>query len=36
MSDRCLKLTIEKIAEGDTFDYVHKICTAALAQLGQS
>jgi len=35
MSEHCLKLTVERTAEAssDAFDYVHKICTAALAQL---
>ena len=33
MSEHCLKLTVERIIEGDAFDYVHKVCTAALAQL---
>lgn len=33
MSDHCLKLTIERTLEGDAFDYVDKVCTAALAQL---
>jgi hypothetical protein len=34
MSTHCLRLTVEVIIEGDAFDYVEKICTAALAQLG--
>ena len=33
MSEQCLELTIAKTLEGDAFDYVHKVCTAALAQL---
>lgn len=33
MSEQCLKLTIAKTLEGDGFDYLYKICTAALAQL---
>ena len=33
MSERCLELTVEKTIEGDAFDYVHKVSTAALAQL---
>ena len=36
MSNRCLELTIEKIAQGDAFDYLGKVCTAALAQLNVS
>lgn len=35
MSDRCLESTVERIIEyGDAFDYVDKICTTALVQLG--
>ena len=33
MSECCLELTVEKTIEGDAFDYVHKVCTAALVQL---
>ena len=33
MSKRCLELTVEKIVDGDAFNYLGKICTAALAQL---
>jgi len=33
MSEHCLELTVEKTIEGDAFDYVHKVCAAALAQL---
>lgn len=33
MSDHCLQLTVDRTIEGDAFDYVHKVCTAALAQL---
>ena len=34
MSKRCLELAIVSTLEGDAFNYVEKICTAALAQLG--
>lgn len=34
MSKHCLELTIERTVEGDGFDYVDNVCTAALAQLG--
>lgn len=33
MSEHCLQLTVKRTIEGDGFDYVHKVCTAALAQL---
>ena len=33
MSECCLELTVKKTIEGDAFDYVHKVCTAALVQL---
>ena len=33
MSEHCLRLTVKRVIEGDGFDYVHKVCTAALAQL---
>jgi hypothetical protein len=33
MSKRCLELTVERTIEGDAFDYVHKVSTAALAKL---
>ena len=33
MSEYCLELTIGRTTEGDAFDYVDKVCTAALAQL---
>jgi len=34
MSEGCLALTKEKVLEGDAFDYIYKVCTAALAQIG--
>ena len=34
MSEHCLELTIERTVEGDGFDYVDNVCTAALTQLG--
>lgn len=34
MSEYCLELTIARTLEGDGFDYVDNICTAALTQLG--
>ena len=34
MSEHCLECTIKKTLEGDGFDYVDKVCTFALAQLG--
>lgn len=36
MSEHCLDLTVERLAEFDAeaFDYIHKVCTAALARLG--
>ena len=34
MSEHCLELTVERTIDGDAFDYIHKVCTAALAQLG--
>jgi hypothetical protein len=34
MSEHCLELTIAETLGGDGFDYVDKICTAALTQLG--
>ena len=33
MSDHCFEATVERVIEGDAFDYVHKISTAALARL---
>jgi len=33
MPDPCFKLTVAKTLEGDAFDYIYKVCTAALAQL---
>lgn len=33
MSKQCLELTIAKTLEGDGFNYIRKVCTAALAQL---
>ena len=33
MPEPCLKLTVAKTLEGDAFDYIHKVSTAALAQL---
>ena len=36
MSDHCLESTVERILEGDAFDYVYKISTAALARLKPS
>ena len=34
MSEGCLRLTKAKVLEGDAFDYIYKVCTAALAQIG--
>ena len=34
MSVQCLELTVERTIDGDAFDYIHKVCTLALAQLG--
>ena len=34
MSEECLMLTKAKVLEGDAFDYMYKVCTAALAQIG--
>lgn len=34
MSEHCLELTIARTIEGDAFDYVDKVCSAALAQVG--
>ena len=33
MSEGCLGLTKAKVLEGDAFDYIYKVCTAALAQI---
>ena len=33
MSEGCLSLTIEKVLRHDAFDYIHKVCSAAMAQL---
>jgi len=33
MPEPCLKLTVAKTLEGDAFDYIYKVSTAALAQL---
>ena len=34
MYKRCLELTVETTLQGEGFDYIDKVCTAALAQLG--
>ena len=34
MSEGCLRLTKAAVVEGDAFDYIYKVCTAALAQIG--
>jgi len=36
MSERCLELAIARTLEGDAFDYLDKVCTAALARLSPS
>ena len=33
MSYGCLKLTVEEVIRQDGFDYIHKVCNAAMAQL---
>lgn len=33
MSGGCLELTVEKVLEQDGFDYIHKVCKAALGRL---
>jgi len=34
VSEGCLELTKATVLEGDAFDYIYNVCTAALAQIG--
>ena len=34
VTEDCLDLTKATVLEGDAFDYIYKVCTAALAQIG--
>lgn len=34
MPDECFRLTKARVLGGDAFDYIHKVCTAALNQIG--
>lgn len=36
MSEECLEFTKARVLEADAFDYIYKVCTAALAQIDMS